>query len=167
MPDYYVALVKEFLELQDFVVRTETKFPILKRDKNGIMRTSWGDIDILAYRIKDNMIAEVIVGEVKGESKSEKEILEIIEDKFENKHVKKWLQGLIGLSEYKKYLYCWSWTSKRREFANQNGITPVSFSEIIDSLVNKVEEHEGWIYLNDFPNLMLLQFLKSKKYILK
>lgn len=53
MPDYYVALVKEYLELQNFVVRTETKFKIRKKDKRGIMRTSWGDIDILAIKIQD------------------------------------------------------------------------------------------------------------------
>jgi hypothetical protein len=167
MPDYYVALVKEYLELQNFVVRTETKFKIRKKDKRGIMRTSWGDIDILAIKIQDGKIIEVIVGEVKGEYQTEKNMQGIIEDKFENKHVIKRLQGLIGSSEYTKYLYCWSWTPKRREFAKQNGITPVSFSEIIDSLENKVDEHEGWMYLKDFPNLMLLQFLKSKKYLVK
>jgi len=42
MPDYYVALVKEYLELQDFIVRTETKYKIRKKDSRGILRTSWG-----------------------------------------------------------------------------------------------------------------------------
>jgi hypothetical protein len=167
MPDYYVALVKEYLERQDFIVRTETKYKIKKKDKRGILRTSWGDIDILAVKIKDNKTSELIVGEVKAEFQTEKEIQEINEDKFENQFVKHRLKELLGSERYKKYLYCWSWKPKTRKFAEKLGITPVSFGEIVNHLLEKVEEHKGWLYLKDYPNLMLLQFLQAESYLRK
>jgi len=167
MPDYYVALVKEHLELQDFIVRTETKYKIRKKDSRGILRTSWGDIDILAVKIEDNKISELIVGEVKAEAQTEKEIQEIDVDKFENKYVKQRLKELFGSSRHKKCLYCWSWEPKTRKFAEKLGIIPVSFREIINYLLKKVEEHKGWLYLKDYPNLMLLQFLQADGHLKK
>ncbi len=167
MPDYYVALVKEYLERQDFIVRTEIKFKIREKDKRGILRTSWGDIDILATKIQDDKVIEIIVGEVKAEYQTKSEIRNINEWKFENKHVKERLLELIGSSSYKKCLYCWSWTQETREFAKKIGVTPVSYSEIINYLLMKVEKREGWFYLKDFPNLMLLQFLQTEGYLEK
>lgn len=167
MPDYYVALVKEYLERQDFIVRTETKYEIKKKDKRGTLRTSWGDIDILAVKIKDNKIGELIVGEVKAEYQTKKEIQEINEDKFENQHIKRRLKELFGLTRYKKCLYCWSWKPDTKKFAEKYGIVPVSLKEIIDFLLEKVEEHKGWLYLKDYPNLMLLQFLQAEGYFRK
>lgn len=125
MPDYYVALVKEYLERQDYIVRTEIKYKMKEKDKRGILRTNWGDIDIVAVKIEDNKISELILGEVKAEYQTEKEIQEINENKFENLHVKQRLLELIGSSRYKKYLYCWSWKTKTRKFAEKLGITPV------------------------------------------
>lgn len=154
MPDYYVSLVKEYLELQDFVVNTETRY---KKNRG------WGDIDILAVKIKANEV-ELIVGEVKANSQREKEIQEINENKFENSYVKQKLKELFGSTKYKKYLYCWSWEPKHRKFAESLDITPVSFGEIIDYLLKIVEERKGWLYLRDYPNIMLLQFLQSKAY---
>jgi len=156
MPEYYVSLVKEYLEMQGFIVKTETKY---KKEKN------WGDIDILAIKIKNGKIVEFIVGEVKGEYKTPKEVRKINEEKFENPFVKQKLKELFGSTKYKKYLYCWSWTSKSIETAKELGITPVSFTEIINYMLEKVKEHKGWFYINDYPNLMLLQFLQSQKYI--
>jgi len=127
VPNYYVALVKEYLELQDFIVRTEIKYEIKRRDKRGILRTGWGDIDIVAVKVKDNKVVEAILGEVKGEYKTEKEIQEINGDKFENPYVKVKLKELFGTTNYRKYLYCWSWEPKRREFAEKLGITPRIF----------------------------------------
>lgn len=167
MPDYYVALVKEYLERQDFIVRTETKYKIREKDKRGILRTSWGDIDILAVKVEDDMMTELIVGEVKAEEQTEKEIQEINEYKFDNKHVKQRLKELFGSSRYKKCVYCWSWKPETREFAQKLGITPVSFGEIADYLLKKVEERPGWFYLKDYPNLMLLQLLQSQGYLKK
>lgn len=168
MPDYYVALVKEYLELQGFIVRTEIKYEIKEKDKRGILRTSWGDIDILAVKIEDNKMSELIVGEVKGEYQTEKEIQEINEKKFENQHIKQKLKELFGSTRYKKCLYCWSWDKpKTREFAQKLGITPVSFDEIATYMLKKVEKHKGWFYLMDHPNLMLLQFLKARGYLKK
>ena len=94
-----------------------------------------------------------------------KKVNEFFEWKFENKHVKQRLLKLIGSSSYKKCLYCWSWNQETREFAKKIGITPVSFSEIIDYLLMKVDKREGWLYLKDFPNLMLLQFLQTEGYL--
>jgi len=167
MSDYYVALVKEYLERQDFIVRTETKYRMKKKDSRGILRTSWGDIDVLAAKIEDNKISELVVGEVKAEAQTEKEIQEIDEDKFENQYVKERLRELFGSSRYKKFLYCWSWEQKQREFAKKLGIVAVSFGEILDYLLKKVKEHKGWLYLKDYPNLMLLQFLQSSGYLKK
>jgi hypothetical protein len=154
MPEYYVSLVKEYLELQDFVVRTETKY---KKNRG------WGDIDILAVKIKGNEV-ELIVGEVKANYQNEKEIQKINEDKFENSQVKQKLENLFGSTKYKKCLYCWSWESKHKEFAESLGIIPVSFEEITDYFLKRVEEwrKKGWRYEKDYPDLMLLQFLKSK-----
>ena len=116
MPDYYVALVKEYLERQDYIVRTEIKYKMKEKDKRGTLRTSWKDIDILAVKVRDNKISELILGEVKAEYQTEKEIQEINEDKFENQHVKQRLLELVGSSRCKKYLYCWSWKTKTRKF---------------------------------------------------
>jgi len=165
MPDYYMALVKEYLEHQDYIVRTEIKYKMMEKDKRGTLRTSWKDIDILAVKVANNKIRELIVGEVKAEYQTEKEIEEINEDKFENPHVKQKLSELIGSSRYKKYLYCWSWKPKTRKFAEKLGVTPVSFAEISDYLLKKVKEHKGWLYLKDYPNLMLLQFLQAEGYL--
>lgn len=167
MPDYYVALVKEYLELQGFIVRTETKYKIRKRDAQGIERTNWGDLDILAVEAEDNNVVEAIIGEVKAEYKTEKEIRKINEDKFENPHVERKLKELFGTTNLKKYLFCWSWNPTTRKIAEKLGITPVSFDEIIDFMLRKVKEHKGWIYLKDYPNLMLLQFLQTKGYMKK
>lgn len=165
MPDYYVALVKEYLELKGFIVRTETKYKIRKKDRRGIQRTSWGDIDILAVKVDDDKVSELVVGEVKAEQKNEKEIQEINREKFENPFVKRKFEELFGLSKYKKCLFCWSWELKTRKFAKELGIEPISFSEIINQMLEKLEEHEGWLYLKDYPNLMLLQFLKSRYFL--
>lgn len=164
MPDYYVALVKEYLERQDYIVRTEIKYKIREKDKRGILRTNWGDLDILAVKIEDNKIRELIIGEVKAEEQTEGGIQKINEWKFDNQHVKQRLTELIGLSRYKKCLYCWSWKPKTRKYAEKLGITPISFSDIANYLLKKVEEHKGWLYLKDHPNLMLLQFLQSEGY---
>ena len=107
------------------------------------------------------------IGEVKAEYKTEKEIEEINREKFENVHVIKKLRELLGKTNCKKYLYCWSWHSSRREFAEKLGITPVSFDEILAFILEKAEEHKGWFYLKDYPNLMLMQLLKSKDYLKK
>ena len=155
MPEYYVSLVKEYLELQGFIVKTETEY---KKEKN------WGDIDIIAVRVKDNLVTESIVGEVKGEYKTEKEIEEINEEKFENRYVKKALNEYLGSTNYRKYLYCWSWEPHRREYAKKLGITAVSFGEIVEFMLGIIRERKGYFYLMDYPNLMLLQYLWSEKW---
>ena len=162
MPEYYVSFVKEYLELQGFVVRTETKYPMKEQDRRGIVRTSGGDLDILACKIKDNKIDELIVGEVKAESQTKNEVQKIDQNKFENPHIKQKLMDLFGSTNYKKCLYCWSWQSKTREFAQKLGITPISFGEMVNYMLKSVKEHKGWLYLQDYPNLMLLQFLQTK-----
>jgi len=167
MPDYYVALVKEYLELQGFIVRTETKYEIQRKDKRGIERTSWGDIDILAVQIQDDKVTKAIIGEVKAEYKTEKEIEELNQEKFENAFVREKLGELLGKTNCEKYLFCWSWHPSRKEFAKKLGITPVSFDEIITFILEKAKEHKGWFYLKDYPNVMLVQLLKSKGYLKK
>lgn len=107
----------------------------------------------------------MIVGEVKSDYKTKKEILNINEDKFENPFIKQKIKELIGSTTFKKCLYCWSWTPETRVFAKNLGIKPVSLSEIIDHLLRVVEGHKGWLYLKDYPNLMLLQFLKAENYL--
>jgi hypothetical protein len=158
LPDYYVSLVKEYLELQDFIVKTEEKYK---------KRRGWADIDILAVRIENNKITKLIVGEVKSEYQTEKEIREIDQEKFENEHVKKKIKELFGSLEYEKRLYCWSWVRKGIETAKKLGITPVAFNEIVDFMLKKLKEKKGWFYLNDYPNLMLLQFLAHNKYLIQ
>ena len=166
MPDYYVAFVKEYLELQGFIVRTEVKYAIKEKDKRGTLRTSWGDIDILATKVQDSIIAELILGEVKGESQTKKGIQEINRKKFENPHIKRKVRELFGPTKYKKCLYCWSWDNpKTKELAQKLGIIPISFDEIVTYILDKVEEHRGWFYLMDYPNLMLLQFLKARGFL--
>lgn len=165
MPDYYVALVKEYLELKGFIVRTETKYKIEQKDKRGITRVNWGDIDILGIKVRDNGIGEFIVGEVKGESQNEKEIQEINEWKFESIHVRNKLKEIVGSTNCKKFLYCWSYEPKAKELAERLQITLVSFKEIVDYMLESTREHKGWLYLKDYPNLMLLQFMKEKFHI--
>lgn len=146
MPEYYVSLVKEYLELQGFIVKTETKY---KKE------TNWGDIDIIAVRVKDNLVTESIVGEVKGEYKTEKEIEEINDEKFENRYVKKALNEYLGSTNYRKYLHCWSWEPHRREYAKKLGITAVFFGEIVDFMLG--------IIARALENVLLLNGL-SKSY---
>ena len=167
MPDYYVALVKEYLERKDFIVRTETKYKIRRKDSRGVLRTSYGDIDILAVTIKDDAVDELIIGEVKAEPKTKKAIKEINQRKFESKYVRQKIKDLFGSTNYTKYLFCWSWKMETRKYAEGIGIRPVSFEEIMNYLLKKVEENLGWFYLKDYPNLMLLQFLESEGLIEK
>ena len=105
MPDYYVSLVKEYLELQGFTVRTETKYRILRKDKRGIVRTGWGDIDILAIKIKDSRIDELVAGEVKASAQNQEGIRYINTRKFENKYVKRKVKALFGATKYRKSLF--------------------------------------------------------------
>jgi Holliday junction resolvase-like predicted endonuclease len=70
MPDYYVSLVKEYLELKGFIVKTETKYLINEKDSKGFFRKSWGDIDIIATKVKPDNTMEIRTGEVKAEGQN-------------------------------------------------------------------------------------------------
>ena len=140
MPDYYVSLVKEYLELQGFIVKTETKYPIKEKDAKGILRTSWGDIDIIAIKVEKENKMEIWVGEVKAESQNEKGIKEISKYKFESSHVKKKLTQLFGSNVYNKFLFCWSCKPDQIEVAKNLGIKIIPFSQIIDYMLDQFEE---------------------------
>jgi len=167
MPDYYVALAKEYLEMQGFLVRTETKYEKREKDKRGIERTSWPDIDILAAKIKGNEVVQTIIGEVKGESQTEQEVKDIYEKNFDNPFVKRKLEDLIGSVSPEKWLFCFSWGQKERKFAEKLGIKAISMSEMISYLVKELKKHKGWFYERDSPNLMLLQFLRQEPNLIK
>ena len=167
MPDYYVALVKEYLELQGFFVKTETKYPILGKDTLGRSKKNWGDIDIIATKASPNSDTDILVAEVKAETQTAKTIKEIANQKFNNNFVTDKLTEIIGQKAFKKYLFCWSCKSEDRQVANKMGIMVKSYSEIIDEMLNIIKNKEGWSYEKDFPNLMLLQYLNDKGYLTK
>jgi Holliday junction resolvase-like predicted endonuclease len=167
MPDYYVSLVKEYLELNGFIVKAETKYLINEKDSKGFFRKSWGDIDIIATKVKPDNTMEIRVGEVKAEGQNEKGIREISTYKFENPHVKKKIAELFGSNTYDKFLYCWNCKTENIQVAKSLGITVVPFSTIVNYMIETIQKKQGWFYEKDFPNLMLIQYLKDKNYLNK
>ena len=170
MPDCYVTLVKEYLENENYVVSTEIRYEV-KKDKNGKEKTSWGDIDIVAVKVKDDQSIELVVGEVKSIDATESLIAKIYEKKFDNPYLNEKGEKMFGVSlwrERKKYLYCWDCSSsKTRECAKEKGIEIKSFKEIVNSMIGFLQKspEKRYLYNKDNPNLMLLQFLKDKHLI--
>jgi len=159
LADYYERLVKEYLELMGFLVRTNTRF------KKG---RGWGDIDIIAI---DSSRSQIIVGEVKTRSMGKTDIDGENED-FNNLSQQNKIKEILGNENYDKYIFCWGADEEVKRYAKENyGIHILQFWEIINYLIDKVREirHKGrWRYERGigFPNLMLLQMLYhfSKEY---
>jgi hypothetical protein len=51
MTEVNEEIVRQYLELQGFFVRTDEKY-LLKKEETGLNGTGWGDIDILAVHPK-------------------------------------------------------------------------------------------------------------------
>lgn len=171
MTEVHESLVKEYLELNGYVVKTDTKF----KKKN------WSDIDIIAVKKEKNKDLEIIVGEVKGYILEDSDIKKINED-LEHENIKEAIKNSFGTTNYKKWVYCWPQYQKKRpketedefksrvekervNYKKDYNIDITFFSEIINDLIAKVrnirEKKEEWAYLNDCPNLMLLQMIHT------
>lgn len=157
LADYYELLVKEYLEQKGFVVRLNVKF---------LKNKGYSDIDVLAINLTQKT---TIVGEVKGLSLSRKEIEHENED-FNDPHLRDKMQELLGHSNFRKHIFCWSVEDSVKTYAHENfQVEVVEFWEIINFLIEKVtsaRQSKRWIYDQAYPNTMLLQLLHhfSKPY---
>lgn len=162
MADYYELFVKEYLELEGFLVRLNTKF---KKGKEGGLPP---DIDVIAINPSKN---QSVVGEVKGVSLEKRDIDKENED-FNNIDQRNKIKEILGHENYDKYIFCWGVDEETGRYATEKyQIHIVQFWEIINYLISKVREirRKGrWAYERgiDYPNLMLLQMLYhfSKEY---
>ncbi|MCG2717771.1 MAG: hypothetical protein L6408_02900 [Nanoarchaeota archaeon] len=171
MTEVYESFVREWLELNGYTVRTDTRFK-----KGG----GWSDIDIIAVKPSGN---HLIVGEVKADPLCEagKTSVKEINDHLEDEELKKKVEELYG-SKFEKWIYCWPWFRKqkpkegeeefkkrvekdKKKYEDKYKVKIKFFSEIIDDLIDKVkkirEEEDRCEYLNNCPNLMLLQMMHA------
>ena len=105
------------------------------------------------------------MGEVKSESLSSKNV-ERLNRWLENPKLKERIKELFGLTDYEKWIYCWSMKKETEDFAKTLGINICEFVDIIKYLRERVMKKQGYFY-EEYPNLMLLQFILKKEEGLK
>jgi hypothetical protein len=157
MTDFYESLVKEYLELKGYLVRTRTRFKKNRR---------WSDIDVIGVEAKYGKVVHLIVGEVKGESLNSKRVEEL-NKWMESQELKSKISELFGSTEFEKWIYCWSMEKETKEYARTLDINICEFVDIIKYLRDRIKEKKGYFYEEEHPNLMLLQFILKKKEGLK
>ena len=115
MADPTTELTKEFLEINNYLVRKETKFQ--NKVKNNDLFGTCSDIDILAIsqfgiQTANFQLSKVIIGEVKNYSiMGNKEVDSIYDTKFyffdsEPKFAWAQLRDLIPKKEHDKVIFC-------------------------------------------------------------
>lgn len=154
LADYYERLVKEYLELEGFLVKLNTKFSKGKRGGPP-------DIDVIAINPSNG---KIIVGEVKGTGLEKKDVDTENRD-FNDPHLQDKVRQIFGQETYDEYIFCWGVDEDTKSYAKEKyQIHIVQFWEIVNYLINKVRElgrkkryrYERGI---EYPNLMLLQML--------
>jgi len=162
LADYYERLVKEYLELEGFLVKLNITF---SKGKRGLPP----DIDVIAINPSNG---KIIVGEVKGTFLERKDVDTENRD-FNDPHLQDKVKQILGQEAYDKYIFCWGVDENAKGYAKEkHQIHVVQFWEIVNYLIDKVRElrrkdryrYESGI---EYPNLMLLQMLYdySKPYL--
>lgn len=154
MTEIYENIVREYLELNNYIVITDLKFK-----KHG-----WSDVDIVAFRNTEQ--PKLIVGEVKSATCSPGDMNEIFEHLKICEELDE-IKSIFGKSiSPKKYLFCWSASQKVKEMAKKEDVEIVEFSTILNFMIEKIHEfkrddEEKWLYQPNYPNLMLLQLIRD------
>jgi hypothetical protein len=149
MADPTTELAKEFLEMNDYLVRKETKF-----QKSKKLQGTPSDIDIVAISPKgiqkDGLqLSENIIGEVKNWRIEDKDTLDdIYEDKFkfidaQPKAAWKQLRKLIPSKRYDKVIFCLATTQQVYDYAwKKYGIKIVTTGLMIKLMTKFFKESE-------------------------
>jgi hypothetical protein len=179
MADPTTELAKEFLEINGYIVRKETKF--YKKIKNKRPFGTASDIDIIATRsrpikIGDIKLKENIVAEAKNwEVDSKGTIDDIYNDKFkrvENFKVS-WVQlkNFISSKRFDKILFCLATTEKVYKYAlKEYGIKIITSGFIIKNIANFVKTSERnwsyypeWYHYNTIRTILLYLYYTKYK----
>lgn len=152
MADPTTELAKEFLELNDYLVRTETKFY-----KNKELKGTASDIDIIATRPKGMKIGELelkenIIAEVKNWQIMKRKTLDkIYKNKFkhiDNRAVSwKQLRKYISSKIFDKVLFCLATTEDVYDYAiKKYEIKVITTGFIVRQIARFFKERGKWTY---------------------
>jgi len=167
MADPVTELAKEFLELNNYIVRKETKFY-----KDKVAKGTASDIDIIAIgrtgiSVGGNELKENIVAEVKTGVFDKKEwIDDVYDNKFkhiENPNVSFWqLEKYIPRRElesgnFDKVLFCTATTDTVYNYALTKGIKIVTAGFMIKEIANHFKNSKRWTYYPEWYNYSLIR----------
>ena len=168
MEEPMTQLVKEFLEVNDYLVRVNTKI-----DKG---QRTMSDIDILAHRIKTKRkiqyipLNDSIIGEVKnyriikkgtwGFENIYKKAFEVFEHE-ENVNI---MGHIVPIKDAERVLFCFSATTDTLETAEIKKITIISASYMVKNLIGHInsnlkENKNSWAYYPGWPIYSFLRHL--------
>ena len=165
MADPTTELAKEFLEMNNYLVRKETKFY-----KNKELKCTASDIDIIATRPKGIRIGDLklqknIIGEVKsGEVTKRRQFDEIYEDKFkfiDDEPEISWeqLKEHISGRAFDKALFCLTTTKDVYDYAQEEYETKIiTTGFIIKNMADFFKNSEkSWSYYPEWHNYNILK----------
>jgi len=129
LANYYELLVKEYLEKKGYTLRLNVDF--LKNKVHS-------DIDVLAV---NTLLKKVIVGEVKADPLSKKQIDHENSDFNDTNLVNKVKEIIGSTTNFSKFIYCWSVQDNvKKDALTKYKINIIQFWEIINSLIDEVEK---------------------------
>jgi hypothetical protein len=166
MAEPMTELAKEFLEMNNFIVRKETKFFKEGMYYNETHGTA-GDIDIIAVR-KDNLkfenevIKNQIVAEVKSFDLSNMtQLKEVYEDKFkfiENSSNWNQLTHFFSSKKFDRIIFCFSVSNGMREKAKKYKIKIITAGQIIKHFFKIRSKDPGkWTHYPEWYNFFLIR----------
>jgi len=158
--DPTTELTKEFLEINNYLVRKETKF-----QKNKKLQGTPSDIDIIAVspkgiQDKDFQLGKCIVGEVKNWPILKKSTLDkVYKDKFHFIDAQprlswKQLKKLVPTRKYEKVIFCFATTQEVYDYAlNKHCIKIVTMGVMLKNLAKFFTTSErNWTYFPERYN---------------
>ncbi len=169
MADPTTELAKEFLEMNHYSVRKETKF-----HQNKKAQGTPSDIDIIAISpkgIPELKLGECIVGEVKNWSIMKRETFdEIYDDKFrfmESQPQYAWqqLKDFIPTKNFDKVLFCFATNQDTYDYALKKGINIVTTGQMLKNLASFFKTSErNWTYYPEMYNYNAIKGLMCYLY---
>ena len=151
----YERMVADYFdEVKGYLCKTDLQF--LRKSKKGKVRS---DIDILAYKPKENrfLVCEVI--SYTPTTKRNKETIEKKIDIILGSDMKRFLKKYYGVEDYDKMLVVWTIPEWLRDRVKNVNIDLFSFNDILlHSLLylkEKREEKGGWVAVTNVTMLVL------------
>lgn len=169
MADPMTELAKEFLELNNYLVRKDTKF-YKKKNQEGTA----GDVDIIATRpnrlvLGDREFGSNIVGEAKqGVYDKESEIDYVYEDKFkciDNSEIcRPQLERYLPEWKFDRVLFCFAARKRACDYAwNEYKLKVVTAGFIIKQFAHhfNAKSEKSWTYYPEWYNYSLIRIIMS------